>query len=101
MTTSWHRLEHVPDEGRVHTEVVEGRAICVTRSGGKVGALDNHCPHQGGPLADGPIDGTWVTCPWHGWQFCVRTGDSTLNSRLKQPVFEVKVEGQDVLVKVG
>ena len=42
-----------------------------------------------------------MSCPWHGWEFDVRTGKTNLNSRLKQPVFEVKVEGPDVLVAVA
>ena len=67
---------------------------------GVLSALDGICPHQGGPLAAGLVEGTCVTCPWHGWQFDVRTGQTPLNGRLRQPVFEVKVEGNDVLVWV-
>jgi nitrite reductase/ring-hydroxylating ferredoxin subunit len=52
-------------------------------------------------LADGTLEGTIVTCPWHGWQFDVRTGKTPLGSRVKQAVYEVKVEGQDVLVAVA
>ncbi len=78
----------------------EGRIYAVFHIDGHLYAIDGICPHQGGPLADGPVDGTIVTCPWHGWQFDVCTGKTTLNGKLKQPVYEVKVEGQDVLVNV-
>lgn len=78
----------------------DGRVYALFNVAGTISALDGICPHQGGPLADGPLDGCLVTCPWHGWQFDVRTGQTTLNGRLKQPVFEVKVEGRDVLVAV-
>ena len=77
-----------------------GRIYALFNVDGVISAIDGLCPHQGGPLADGPVHGTFVTCPWHGWEFCVRTGVTTLNSKLRQPVFEVRVEGVDVLVGV-
>ncbi|WP_422926970.1 Rieske (2Fe-2S) protein [Singulisphaera sp. PoT] len=79
----------------------DGRIYALFNVDGKISAIDGLCPHQGGPLADGPLHGTLVTCPWHGWQFDVCTGRSPLGAKLKQPVFEVKVEGEDVLVSVG
>ena len=42
--------------------------------------------------------GTVVTCPWHGWEFDIRSGQTPLGPKIKQPVYEVKVEDQDVLV---
>jgi nitrite reductase (NADH) small subunit len=78
-----------------------GRIYALLNVDGEILAIDGLCPHLGGPLADGSLDGTYVSCPWHGWQFCVRTGKTTLNSKLKQPVFEVRVEGRDVLVAVA
>ncbi len=92
-------LEDLPPGGALEVEH-GGKIIAIFNVGGTISAIDGLCPHQGGPLADGPLDGTLVSCPWHGWQFDVRTGRTTLNDRLKQPVFEVKVEGQDVLVAV-
>ncbi len=78
----------------------EGRIYALFNVGGTISAIDGICPHQGGPLADGPLEGTCVTCPWHGWQFDVQTGKTPLGTRIKQAVYEVKVEGQDVLVAV-
>ena len=65
-----------------------------------ISAIDGICPHQGGPLADGIVEGTTVTCPWHGWQFDIRSGKTPLGPKIKQPVYEVKIEDQDVLVAV-
>ena len=76
----------------------DGRIYALFNVAGVISAIDGICPHQGGPLADGVVEGTMVTCPWHGWQFDVRTGKTPLGPRLKQAVYEVKVEGQDVLV---
>jgi nitrite reductase (NADH) small subunit len=92
-------LDELPPGGSKEVEY-GGRIYALFNVGGVISAIDGLCPHQGGPLADGPLDGTLVTCPWHGWQFDVRTGKTTLNNRLTQPVFAVKVEGQDVLVAV-
>ena len=78
----------------------EGRIYALFHVDGVISAIDGICPHQGGPLADGAFSGGIVTCPWHGWQFELGSGRSTISSRIKQAVFEVKVEGSDVLVAV-
>jgi nitrite reductase (NADH) small subunit len=78
----------------------EGRVYALYNFDGVVSAIDGICPHQGGPLADGQVDGTAVTCPWHGWQFDIRTGSTPLGPKIKQAVYEVKIEGEDVLVAV-
>lgn len=71
---TWHRLPARPDEGRVSSAAVDGRLLAVTRCGGKVGVLDGHCPHQGGPLGQGSIEGGWLRCPWHGYDYDPTTG---------------------------
>jgi nitrite reductase (NADH) small subunit len=78
----------------------EGRVYALYNLEWMISAIDGICPHQGGPLADGLVEGTMVTCPWHGWQFDIRTGKTPLGPKIKQPVYEVKIEGQDVLVAV-
>ncbi|HEV7536093.1 MAG TPA: Rieske (2Fe-2S) protein, partial [Acidimicrobiia bacterium] len=55
--------------GQVTTVVAGGRALCLTRTGEGYGALDNRCPHQGGPLGDGQIEDGWLICPWHAYQY--------------------------------
>jgi pyruvate oxidase len=71
---TWHRIEEVPDEGRVRTAVVDGRTLAVSTCGGRVGALENHCPHQGGPLGEGSIEGGLLRCPWHGYDYDPASG---------------------------
>jgi nitrite reductase (NADH) small subunit len=91
------RAADVPElEGR--SVQFGARRVAIFRLPAGWAAVDHACPHQGGPLADGPLDGTLVTCPWHGWQFDVRTGKTPLNGKLRQATYEVKVEGRDVLV---
>ncbi|GAA2872604.1 thiamine pyrophosphate-binding protein [Pseudonocardia halophobica] len=72
--TCWYELDELPDEGRVRTVVVDGRTLAVSRCGGRIGALDNHCPHQGGPLGEGAIENGLLRCPWHGYDYDPTTG---------------------------
>ena len=67
-------MTDLPDDGRVLTAIVDGRSIAVTRCGGKLGALANHCPHQGGPLGEGSIENGLLRCPWHGYDYDPITG---------------------------
>ena len=92
-------LEELPAGAAIEVEF-EGRIYALYHIDGVIWAIDGICPHQGGPLADGLIEGTMVTCPWHGWQFDITTGKTPLGPKIKQPVFEVKIEDQDVLVAV-
>ena len=66
-------------EGRVKTVTARTVSICLSHFDGQWAAMDNHCPHQGGPLGEGSIetgnDGQcWIRCPWHGWDFDPLTG---------------------------
>lgn len=58
------------------TVVAGERAVCVVHGAdGTWSALDNRCPHQGGPLGDGQLDEGWLICPWHAYQYDTRTGE--------------------------
>ena len=85
-------------EGRVVQ--VAGQPVAVFNIGGEFCAVYNICPHQGGPLGEGDLEGTVVTCPWHGWQFDVKTGKSPINPAACIKTFPCRVEGNDVLVEV-
>jgi nitrite reductase (NADH) small subunit len=52
----------------------DGLEIVLFKQEGEIFALENVCPHMGGPLGDGEIESCMVTCPWHGWQFDIKTG---------------------------
>ncbi len=77
---------------------VAGKAIAVFNCDGAFYAIDNTCLHRGGPLGEGALSGSTVTCPWHGWEYDVTSGACTMDSSVKVQRFDVKVEGQDVLV---
>ena len=65
----------LPEEGKAKVLLLtDGKEIAIFRKEGKLFAIDNLCPHEGGPLGEGTLNGTCVTCPWHGWQFDITTG---------------------------
>ena len=76
MTANWHRVDEVdvPADGRVRSVVVDGRSIALARCGVQLGALENKCPHQGGPLGEGSIEKGLLRCPWHGYDYDPITG---------------------------
>jgi nitrite reductase (NADH) small subunit len=88
---------------------VAGRSIGVFNIGGSFYALRNRCPHQGGPLCQGRLsgavlasrpgedeylrDGEILRCPWHGWEFDVKTGQSWIDpERLRVRTYSVTIE---------
>ena len=79
---------------------VGGKTIAVFNCDGTFYAIDNTCKHRGGPLGEGTLTGTTVTCPWHGWEYEVKTGECTMDASITVQKFDVKVEGDDILVAI-
>ena len=77
---------------------LNGVDIAIFNAGGKLCAVDNTCPHRGGPLADGALSGTTVACPWHAWEYDVTTGACLTNPAVKLKTYPVQAQGADVLV---
>lgn len=73
----WHRAADSDelDEGGVKTCSVGGRLIALLRHEGRFSALDNRCPHMGGPLGQGTIEYGRLVCPWHGREYDPFTGE--------------------------
>jgi thiamine pyrophosphate-dependent acetolactate synthase large subunit-like protein/nitrite reductase/ring-hydroxylating ferredoxin subunit len=82
--------EELPD-GRVKPVTCHHRTLCMTHHEGRYGALDNRCPHQGGPLGEGSIENGLLRCPWHGWDYDPITG--------KAPGYDDGVETFEVDVR--
>jgi nitrite reductase/ring-hydroxylating ferredoxin subunit len=92
------------------TDLAPGQATCVELGGKKIAlfnvegtyyAIDDTCTHRGGPLSEGELEATEVTCPWHGAIFDVRTG-SVIGGPAKDNIasYPVRVSGSDVEVEV-
>ena len=77
-----------------------GRVIALFKTAEGIRAIDGICAHAGGPIGKGTLNGTVVTCPWHGWQYDVETGTHCLTPQICQQSFVVEVEGDDVFVQL-
>src|SRR5579863_7596728 len=86
--------------GSAKEVMADDQVVALFNVDGALYAMDGVCPHAGGPLGEGTLRGTVVTCPWHGWQFDVTSGQSCLNARLIHTCYPVKVAGDDVLVEI-
>ena len=73
---TWYKILNIDElpEGRVKSVSAANKSFAITHFDGKYSALDNHCPHQGGPLGEGTIENGWLRCPWHGYDFHPCTG---------------------------
>lgn len=84
------------------TDILEGKSkivslpngsqIALFKIDGKIYALENACPHMGGPLGEGEIEGDLVTCPWHGWQFNIKDGANVNGLGDDASSLKIKVE---------
>jgi nitrite reductase/ring-hydroxylating ferredoxin subunit len=80
---------------------VAGKKIALFNLGGTIYGLDDVCPHRGGPLSEGPIEGESVTCPWHGSVFNIRSGAvETPPARVGVTTYKIRVQGTDVEVEI-
>jgi NAD(P)H-dependent nitrite reductase small subunit len=79
---------------------VNGLSIALFKIDGAVYAIDNACPHRGGPLASGTVEGRVVTCPLHLWDFDIVNGEFLANREIRIPTYAVQVEGDDIKVAI-
>lgn len=106
----------VPDGGRAIVNV-EGREIGIYRIDGQYYAIHNYCPHQGAPLCAGIVCGTTmpsdvyryeygrngeiVRCPWHGWEFDIKTGKALFNDKIRTRSYRVEVRDGKIGIVIG
>ena len=86
--------------GTAKEVMADDQVVALFNVEGTFYAMDGVCPHAGGPLGEGTLRGTVVTCPWHGWQFDVTSGENCLNRRMTHKCFAVNVEGDDVIIEL-
>lgn len=93
------RLADIPEGKGIVVDVSE-RRLALFRHSGQIFALDETCPHRGGPLHEGTIENDVVLCPWHQWQFDLRTGVSPINPLSKVRTYAVRVDRGNVFVSL-
>ena len=87
-----------PGQGK--TVDATGTEIALFNAGGKFLAVANTCPHRGGPLGGGELEGTVLTCPWHGWQFEMTTGATVQDPQESVPTYRTEVRNGEVFVEL-
>jgi thiamine pyrophosphate-dependent acetolactate synthase large subunit-like protein/nitrite reductase/ring-hydroxylating ferredoxin subunit len=88
------------EEGRVRTVQAGHRSVALCRVDGRYGALENHCPHQGGPLGEGAIEKGWLRCPWHGYDYDPITGRPPAGFTDAPEAFDVEERDDGIYVRV-
>ena len=101
--SNWLRITKAesipPREGRAVR--LGGLSVAIFNTGEEFLAVENRCPHGGGPLADGIVGGSTVTCPLHNWRICLRSGEVMKGCAGGAPAvrsFQTKLEGGIVLL---
>ena len=107
-TLIWHKVAQTNEveEGRVKSVTAGTQSIALVHFDGQWAAMDNKCPHQGGPLGEGSIERgidekCWLRCPWHGWDFDPLTGKPPGGHEdTGQEMFEVNIRDDEIFVAV-
>ena len=98
----------MPESIRVasKSEIPEGECLTITHGkhhiavfnvGGTFFAISDRCPHAGGPLSEGFVDGTEVSCPWHGWTFDLNPETCRDDGCIR---YSVKTDGDELCVEI-
>jgi nitrite reductase (NADH) small subunit len=93
-------ISEVPAPGEACEIACGAVVLCIANAGGVLSAMNNVCPHRGGPLGQGIVEGCKLVCPVHAWAFDVTTGAAAHSPKASVEVYEVKIEGEDVLVRL-
>lgn len=88
------------EEGKAKVVEVDKRPVALFKVDGKIFAIDNICPHRGGPLDEGYLEGKTVTCPWHAWQFDVTTGACATVPASRQRTYAVRLDGDEISIEI-
>lgn len=86
--------------GEARVVEVEGRELALFNVDGIYHCIENACPHRGGPLGEGDLDGRVVSCPWHAWRWDVTTGANTNNPAVRVAAYPVSIEDGAVFVEL-
>lgn len=103
-TNTWIRIARCRDiplrEGRA--VIIGGREVAIFNLGDRFLAVENRCPHKGGPLADGIVSGSTVVCPLHAWKMSLETGKGVGGPSATNCVetFQTRVEGEVILLQL-
>jgi nitrite reductase/ring-hydroxylating ferredoxin subunit len=94
------KVAHAGDiePGTGKTVNANGTPVALFNVDGVYHAIHNTCPHEDGPLGEGELSGSVVTCPWHAYEFDVTSGGCLTEPAYRVERFEVRVDGDDILL---
>jgi nitrite reductase (NADH) small subunit len=93
-------LSDIPQRGARCINTARGRIAIFRTANDQIFALDDHCPHKGGPLSQGIIHGAAVTCPLHSWVISLETGKALGADDGSVRTIPIKVEGDKIFVSL-
>ena len=102
MGSIWQKVATITEipSGQSTVVTIGDKRVAIFHREGSFHAIADECPHRGASLGEGDLEGSIVTCPWHGWQFDVTTGQSPINPAACVPTYPCKVEEGDVWVQI-
>lgn len=92
------KISDVPEKKGIIVQAPDGREIALFKVDAKIYALDNECPHSGGPLGEGEVENCTVTCPWHAWQFNISTGECVNAPGLDAASIPIDIVGDSIFM---
>jgi len=104
MTIKWIEvgsLDDIPSRGARCVNTPEGKLAVFRTAEGQVFAIEDHCPHKGGPLSEGIVHGTSVTCPLHNWVISLETGKALGADEGVVRTVPVKIEDGHLFIALG
>jgi len=103
MADNWHRVSSLEELKSKKAKFIEinNDELAVFFSNGHLYAVNNFCPHRGGPLSEGEItENQSVICPLHGWSFDLKTGECLNMPNAKVETYPIEIRGKDIFVKL-
>ena len=104
MTVRWidvGTIDDLPSRGARCVNTPEGRIAVFRTAGDQVFAIEDHCPHKGGPLSQGIVHGTAVTCPLHNWVISLESGKALGADEGTVRTVPARVEGGRLFIALG
>lgn len=89
------------EEGKGMVVEAGGKCLALFKMDGAFHVIDNTCLHRGGPLGEGDVEGDTVSCPWHGWEYNVKTGHCLTNPSSHVRSYPTVVEDGEVKVDLS
>lgn len=92
---------NLPACGRAKEFMADGKSVCIANVNGELCATDNVCPHWGGPLGQGRVEDGKLVCPWHGWQFDPKTGETPRRANVRLAIHKVIIQEENVFLALS